>query len=69
VVDALRQMLVGKAVHAFQFDDELNHRTGHTFAVSGPLIDLLQESGAQHIGKRTQLRLQSGAVSYSCEFV
>ena len=34
IVDALRQMLVGKAVRTLQFHDELflNHRIGHVFA-------------------------------------
>ena len=76
-MDAWRQMLVGKTVHALQFHDELflNHQIGHRFADvlpfvahrkshlrfgayttqrelpdHGPFLDLLQESGAQHIG-------------------
>ena len=34
VIDALRQMLVGKVVHALQFHEELflNHQIGHILA-------------------------------------
>jgi hypothetical protein len=39
-MDALRQMLVGQAIHALQFHDEIffNHQIGHVFAHLLPFV-------------------------------